>query len=219
MFPILKANTNEYLTTMANIKTRKLTREEFERIEQYLKRQGDLRRHCMISTCYYTGYRINEVLSLRVRDVLLPNGKIVGKLHISPARMKKKTPRDPVPLHKKVQRLFRRLVKEVIDEYREGDRMPEKAGDLFLFQSNRKHNKPLSYTQAWRDVKDVYDACDIYDRVACHSMRKGFAENVYENTGKNILATQKALGHTSPDTTIKYIDIEEETIRNAILSV
>jgi site-specific recombinase XerD len=57
------------------------------------------------------------------------------------------------------------------------------------------------------------------ERIATHSMRKTFANDVFTRSGHNLVLTQRALGHSSVMTTARYVSPDEEAISAAILGL
>ena len=51
-----------------------------------------------------------------------------------------------------------------------------------------------------------------------HDTRRAFATTVYQNTG-DIVAVQRLLGHSTPSVTMRYIGANEESKRNAAMTV
>jgi site-specific recombinase XerD len=92
--------------------------------------------------------------------------------------------------------------------------------EAFLFQSREGKNQPLSYVQAWRVIKGAAKACGLdTTRISTHSLRKGFAKEVFEASGHSLPVTQKALGHTSILTTIAYLDTDQNEVDQVIRGI
>ena len=106
---------------------------------------------------------------------------------------------------RKELRLNRRVI-EVISRRRE--QWPD---DVYLFQvhSNRSKGKPPSREHVSRMFKDVGERMKI--KLGTHSMRKTRGHAMYKE-GVNIVMICKALGHSSPATTLRYIGIEREDV-------
>ena len=190
---------------------RPLSTAEYQKIHNYLYRHNRYRDLAMASLCYHTGYRINEILTVQVKDVINVNGQYRNSLYISPRKMKKKSPRMPIPLREELKQDLSLLIAEL---RRDGDLEPER----FLIQSQKGDNRSISYTQAYRIIVDVFDACNIFDNVAVHSFRKSFCEDIFEKSDNNIVMTQRIMGHSSPITTLKYIRVNEEKLNEIILN-
>lgn len=189
---------------------RKITNKEYDLMHSYFKKTNQLRNLALLSVLRWTGYRIKEVLSMQVHHVCRPDGEIFEEIHVKPKFMKKKQPRPPVWVHNKLEADLLLWLAEL-----QGDTYQPK---LYLFPSRKGENKPISYTQAYRVIKDAADAKNVYERVACHSLRKSFAQSVYEGTGKDIVATQIIIGHASPVSTSHYIGVDQEVLKSAVLN-
>jgi integrase len=51
-----------------------------------------------------------------------------------------------------------------------------------------------------------------------HSLRHRFASKVWAETGGDLLTVMKLLGHASPDTTLRYVAMGQDKLRNAALT-
>lgn len=189
---------------------RKLSDVEYESMYSYLKITNQHRNMALLSALRWTGYRIKEILSLRISDVVLPNGQIVDRIHVKPRNMKKRQSRPSVRVHPQLSQDLELFLQELKKENRFN---PER----YLFVSRKGENQPISYTQAYRIIKDAAEARDVYGAVACHSLRKTFAQAVYENTGKDIVKTQIVMGHASAVSTSNYIGVAQEDLDQAVL--
>lgn len=190
---------------------RDLTDEEYNEIEQYFLTKSQLRNRAMFAIQRFAGYRISEVLSLKIKDLFTPDGNMVGKVWVSPSNMKKNGDRMAIPVHDRMEE----AVMQHVEQLREQDGF---SRDWYIFQSRKGDNKPITNVQAIRILKKATNALNIYDRVGTHSMRKTFGMRVYENTGHDIRATQKAFGHKNVETTLHYIGADTEKINQAILA-
>ena len=54
--------------------------------------------------------------------------------------------------------------------------------------------------------------------VTMHALRHSFATRAYERTG-DLVAVQRVLGHESPQTTLRYLAIADETLRAVVEAV
>ena len=157
-----------------------------------------------------TGYRITELLSLRLGDVW-QHGKVIDRMTVQRRHMKNKTRSRTVILHP----LARAALSVWLDhlQTRRGPLTPE----TYVFRSH-KGDRPISRVQAWRILHAAYAANALTGKVACHSLRKTFAHNVYEASGRNIVRTMKAIGHANVATTMHYLDADQEEVDAAILA-
>lgn len=71
--------------------------------------------------------------------------------------------------------------------------------------------KPLSLRTIQQIINDKVKQANLNKVISAHSFRRSFATNLYKNDGK--LATiQKQLGHSSLDTTMRYIHNDYESL-------
>lgn len=181
--------------------TRALTDQE---VSQVISNLPKLRDKVLFVLGVKTGFRISELLSLKVSDVFV-NGKVRDKVTVHKANMKKQTRARTIPLHPEA--------KTLLEQYINTEYLP---GDSPLFYS-RKGNDSITRMQAHRILKEAFEG--LTGKVACHSMRKTFGTKVYEKTGKDLRATQVALGHESINSTIKYLAVDENYVQDIILSI
>jgi len=152
-----------------------------------------------------SGFRISELLSLRIEDVY-QNGNYADRVTVAKRNMKKKRESRTVPIHPEAMSALKPLIDSI------GIENPK----AFLFQS-QKGGKRLHRGTAWHLLKKAYIACGMTGKVACHSMRKTFAKRVYEKLGRDLIATQKAMGHLEITSTASYLSFADEEIDDAIL--
>jgi len=165
-----------------------------------------------------TGFRITELLSIRVGDIWGLAG-VRSEITLSRQRLKggqgaqrRRVRSRTVPLNPQL----RAALQTYLDERFEG---AEPAPDDFLFASRSGENRPISRVQAYRILKVAAVATGRPERVATHSMRKTFAQDVFARSGHNLVLTQRALGHSSVMTTARYVSPDEEAISAAILGL
>jgi integrase len=158
-----------------------------------------------------TGYRITELLSLRVSDVY-QHEKVTDRVTVQRRNMKGKLRSRTVILHPVARAALSVWLEQL--QKRRGPLSP----DTYLFRSHKGDNRPISRVQAWRILHDAYAANELTGKVATHSLRKTFAHNVYEASGRNIVRTMKAIGHANVATTMHYLDADQEEVDAAILA-
>jgi integrase len=91
--------------------------------------------------------------------------------------------------------------------------------DTWLFASRKGQNRPLRRGQAWHILRQAYEANALTGMIGCHGMRKTFGQKVYEKTGRDLRATQHAMGHKSPASTAAYLAVDEQAIDAVILAI
>lgn len=185
---------------------RPLTDSEKEQVINAIDGRHCLRDRLLVILGIYAGFRVSEILSLRVKDVF-QNGQIPNHVSVQRCNMKGKREGRSVVLHK--------AVKDAILQYILGSVAVTPDSPLFL---NQLRTKAISRQQAWNIVKDAFAACGLTGKLGTHSLRKTMARNVYEKSGHCLLKTKKALGHTDIRTTEKYLSFAESEVEDIILS-
>lgn len=153
-----------------------------------------------------SGFRVSELLSLKVCD-LMQFGEVSDSVTVSRRYMKQKVSSRTVRLHPEA--------KEAISLLITSEELP---GDSYLFRSQKGINRPITRIQAWRVLKDASNELRLKGKVATHSMRKTFASKMYYKLAKDLVKTQKALGHSSINSTVSYLTFWQEEIDDAVMS-
>lgn len=161
-----------------------------------LKNDNQDRNLIMILVGIYTGFRISDILELKVKDVK-------GKISIKKKEDKTKKYKS-IAIHKE-------LYKE-LEVYCRG-----RPDHEYLIKSREGDNKPISRVQAYRIIKALQYKYKIEDNLGCHSLRKTYGYNMYKKNDISIV--QKSLNHTMQADTIRYIGVEEEEINRATLNL
>lgn len=179
---------------------RGLSEVEIFRVREKLK----IRRDKLLFTMgIRTGFRISELLALKTSDVY-KNGVALHRVRIKRRYLKEKTKSREIALHDEARAMIEEYVPTL------------EPGQKNLFPS-RSTGKSLTRFTAHKILKDAYTAVRLKGNLATHSMRKTFATNVYRKTGNNLIATKEALGHSSVETTLDYLQVNQETIDRAVL--
>jgi integrase len=165
-----------------------------------------------------TGFRIHELLSLHIghvwrnnepaREITISRQHLKGGISAFARRVRSRT----VPVHP--------MLRAAIQNYifsRYTDQIP--PPDDCLFPSKKGNNRPISAVQAFRIIQAAARVAGNLERVATHSMRKTFARSVYDQTGHDIILTQKALGHSSVLTTSHYLESSRDDVAAAIMNL
>lgn len=78
----------------------------------------------------------------------------------------------------------------------------------YLFKSRKGTNIPITRQRAWQIIKELSDEVKVSYVVGCHSLRKYFAREYYEQTG-DLIGLKEMLNHSSETVTLRYICWEE----------
>ena len=157
------------------------------------------------------GFRISEILSLRLGDIV-QSGKIVERVRVARAHMKGKREGRTVLLHPAA----RDALATWVEQLRSDGYM---TADVFLFQSRRGANRAISRVQAWRVLNRAFQDVGLTGNLGTHSMRKTFADRIYERLDGNLVKTAHALAHQSITSTASYLSFRESEIDEAILAM
>jgi len=150
----------------------------------------------MLETLYGAGLRVSELVSLRLRDLLLDEGLISVQGKGDKQRI--------VPIGGRAVGVLRRYLRErrPVLERRES------AGRVFLNQ----HGRPLSRMGAWKIVGKHVRNAGIDKRVTPHTFRHSFATHLLEG-GADLVAVQEMLGHADISTTQIYTHVDRRYLQ------
>lgn len=188
--------------------SRPLTDEEISKVLVSFRGSFATRNRAMLIFAIKTGFRISEVISLRVKDVLVGD-KFVERVRVERRNMKGKTQGRTVLLHPHA--------KEAIAEWL--TELKPDSPEAFLFQSRKGENSPITRHQAWRAFNAAFRRAGLTGQLGTHAARKTFSDRMYERLGHDLVNLQRALGHKNISTTLSYLSYREENIDRAILAL
>lgn len=134
-------------------------------------------------------FRIEDILQLRVDN--FKNGSVY-------TRERKTNKEQSFQIHP--------LLFKDINDYIKRNKLVE--GE-YLFKSRKGLNKPITRQRAWQVIKKLSDEVKVSYPVGCHSLRKYFARQYYEQTG-DIVGLKEMLNHSSERLTLLYICLDSE---------
>jgi integrase len=160
-----------------------------------------------------TGFRISELLSLRIKNVVDEHGNVLPEIYMARKSMKGRTEGRVVPLHPDATTAIRSLISEMVSTY------PDLPMTTPLFVSTKPGAalEPISRIQAWRMLTKAYAEAGLTGKLGCHAMRKTFADRVYKKLDRDLVRTRLAMGHRSVQSTADYISFEESEVTAAII--
>jgi integrase len=196
---------------------------DLTKLRETLISQGfSARDTALISVGLWTGFRISELLSLTLRDVVR-DGEVVGHITVARKHIKRKRLSRTAILPDPGRRDLARWVAVL---YARGQR----AGCQYVFTATQQTNRPIHPSTAWRIINRAASAAGLSGRIGAHSLRKTYATMLLEqllqaartDTDGHLShvnawrGVQQALGHDSLDSTIKYIgEFPQERIDEA----
>jgi integrase len=178
---------------------------------QHLSGPFALRDRALFLLGVRSGFRISELLSLRRCD-LVTRGGIAERVSVARKNMKKKVEGRTVLIHPEAREA---LAMWMVQLYELGYMTPE----CFVFQSRTGPNAAISRVQAYRLLSRACDNAGLSGKLGTHSMRKTFADKIYDRLGHDLIKTQRALGHKNINSTVSYLSFREEEIDEAILGL
>lgn len=166
-----------------------------------------------------SGFRISELLSLKIRDVV-QNKQVRSEVEVLRRNMKGKHESRQVFMNPQAQEAVLGLI-----------RVLQKRGawshDSYLFKSRQGRNSPITRQHAYDILTAAFSSAGLTGKLGTHSMRKTFGNNVYEHMLALVAQglpvepyreTAKALGHRDLSNTEKYLSFRDEHLRGAIRS-
>jgi len=186
---------------------RPFTEIELEKTLARLRCDGRDRDALLLAMGSYLGFRISELLSLKVEDVA-ENG--IARLEIIVSRRNLKGGRGARrrSVHNRRIVVPEKLRRVLTDFLGRSALFP----GSYLFQSREGGNRPIGRSQAHRIIVGAANACGIYDRIATHSMRKSFVRRIYTLSGHDLIKTQRIVGHCSPLSTARYLETDQDDL-------
>ena len=154
------------------------------------------------------GGRISELLALKVNDVW-QNGKPVSDLLFDLNIVKGSEVSRAVPVNIDGRHAIENLITWRTELY--GDIDAKRP----LFPSRKgQGSKPMTRIAAHNALKDAFEAAGLNGKLGTHSLRKSYAQRLYEQTN-DIYAVQEMLGHKSMVTTQRYLGVNYASVRDA----
>lgn len=188
---------------------RSLSDEEIQRVVVSFRDKNAPRDRCLVILGIKSGFRISELLSLKVGSVW-QFGQVVERVTVDRCNMKKRQEGRTVLLHPEAKAAIEALLAVLHRKVTFGPQ-------TYLFQSQKGPNKPLSRVGAWLVLKKAFAKTQVTGKTGTHCLRKTFADRIYERLGNDLVKTQRAMGHRNIQSTISYLGFREQEIDQAIL--
>lgn len=160
----------------------------------------------------HTGYRISEILSLRVRDVWIA-GEVVQSVTVAKGFTKGKHQSRTMPLHDRARQALQLWIISAKLEN------PLSAGKPVFFRQGSK--KPITRNLANTILHRAAVNAGINPRrIGTHSMRKTFASRMWRSPyiGGDMAKMARLLGHQNYSNTLRYLEFLDGSIEQAVLA-
>ena len=157
--------------------TRPLDNDEIQRVSACFTGTFAVRNRGLFMLGVSTGGRISELLSLTIGDVY-QNGKAVSDLLFDKSIVKGGEVSRAVPVNRDGREAIDRLIAWHRETYQ------NTKADRPLFPSrNGQGEKQMSRRTAHDVLKNAFEAAGLNGHLATHSLRKSFAQRLYDRTG------------------------------------
>jgi len=168
-------------------------------IKQNLKMEDNPRNYLLFTFGINSALRSSDLLRLKVKDVLTPEGDIKKFLYMKIRKTKRE-----------IKISINQAMREAIEYYLSKAKVFNP--DQYLFKSKRS-DKPIDNVALFYLMKKWTKAVGLVnERYSAHSLRKtwGFQARVYH--GASIEMISEKLGHRSTRVTRRYIGISQEEV-------
>ena len=193
--------------------TRPLDNDEIRLVSACFTGMFEVRNRGLFMLGVSTGGRISELLSLTIGDVY-QNRKPVSDLLYSKSIVKGGEVSRSVPVNAD----GRRSIDELVIWHRRHYGNPI-ASKRPLFPSRHKSGTvPMHRQTAHAILKTAFIEAGLNGHIATHSLRKSFAQRLYDKTG-DIYMVQELLGHRNISTTQKYLGVNYADAKAAVESI
>ena len=190
---------------------RALTDEEIEKILAGMTGRFALRDRAIFVFGVRTGFRISEILSLKVGDIF-ENEAIKDVVTVAKNHMKGGEKSRSMPLHSTVKTALLAYIRAA--KY---DHPFHKSTAIFNRQGR---TTAMSPAQFWAIIRQAAERSGVEKtRLGTHSMRKSFASKMWHSPriGHDLLKMAKLLGHENPNNTARYVEFLDGSLEAAVL--
>ena len=188
--------------------TRPLDNAEIRKVSEAFSGTFAIRNRSLFMLGVSVGGRISELLALKVKDVW-QNGKPVKDLLFDLNIVKGGEVSRAVPVNTDGRDAIEALIAWHDEQYMNINTTRP------LFPSRKgKGMKPMTRIAAHEVLKPAFEAAGLNGKLGTHSLRKSYAQRLYEQTN-DIYAVQEMLGHKSVVTTQRYLGVNYASVRDA----
>lgn len=189
--------------------TRPLLNEEIRRVASSFDGTFAIRNKCLFMLGVSTGGRISELLGLKLGDVFQNNAPVTDLL-FDRSIVKGKEDSRAVPINSD----GRAAVEEIIAWHCEQYGTPLDVSRPLFPSRNGQGSQSMTRKAAHDILKLAFEKAGLNGKLATHSLRKSYAQRLYEQTN-DIYAVQEMLGHKDVKTTQRYLGVNYTKVREA----
>ena len=192
---------------------RALSKDECDRILAAFDGRNRLRNRLIFILGEKTGYRVSEILSLKVSSVF-SDGKVNKNMTVLAAWMKGKKKSRTMPINPAVADALVAYLRHTHMDHPVFSDFP-----LFPAQGSRK---AMTSRQVFDIIIEAAERAGVStERLGTHSMRKTFATSLWNHPsiGHDLVKMAKALGHQNYNNTLRYLEFLDNSVEAAVLSI
>ena len=175
-----------------------LTEAEWERLQE---QPMTLKQWVIVQMLYRCALRVSELCNMKVRDIDLEDETVTIK-----ASKHQHEPR-PIPIASTV------LLK-ALGEYVEDNKL---RANSYLISGGKK-GRPMTRQAIYKFVKRLAKSAEIDKEIGTHTFRRTRATHLL-NKGVDVAKVSKFLRHTKLATTMVYLDIAVDSLRESIRDI
>lgn len=164
-------------------------------VQRIIKAVFNIRHRTLLMVIYGAGLRVSEAVNLKISDI----DKDRMTLHIRCAKGGKDR-----------YVILSPVVYQALRDYWKACQFKD-----YVFPSQNNLNKPMSTHRALQIFKSAKARAGITKQGGIHSLRHGFATHMLES-GADIFAIKTLLGHSSIQSTVRYLDFVPNRHQNLI---
>lgn len=165
-------------------------------ISNYLEAHKE-RDYVLYWTGIYTGRRIGDIRTLKIRDI-----KDKDRIIFTEEKTGKQA---DIVLHPQLKLIYK--------HYCEGKNKYD-----YAFPNNRTPPGPISRVRVWQILNEAANYFEYKYPIGCHTLRKTFGYWLYQE-GKDIMMIKELLNQSDISVTKRYIGIDQEQKDNAICNL
>lgn len=155
------------------------------------------------------GFRVSDLCKLRWENIFIPHTATFNNTDWNQLTETKTGKSRQVVLNPAAQKAITYYIQSLSINPEELD--PRS----YVFWSNKKSEPHLKPDSIHDWIKRAARHLDLPFNVGTHSMRKTFGYMLYKSSGNDLGLVQEALNHSNTKTTLRYINITQEVMREA----
>jgi len=193
---------------------RALRTEELESIIAGLTSRYAIRDRAWILLGANTGFRISELLSIRVCQVW-QDSAIRSQITVSKTNMKGKKRARTMVLNERAADAIELLL-------RSSKLTHPFHAQSYLFHAQGDVTRPMTRRQAHRIMVTAASNAGVScKKLSSHSLRKTFASNLWDSpcVQRDIVKLARILGHDRPTNTFRYIQFLDDSLEQAVMGL